>query len=234
MASLVAFFAHPDDEAFSCAGTLAAAADRSIEIAVVCATRGEAGRARDGFAGDLAERRSAELAASCAAIGAPEPIHLDLPDGRLEEHRSALVERLAPHLRDVEAVITFGPDGVYGHRDHIACTEALAEADSGATILHTVFPEGLFTELRRRLRRFPVPLVPPTDDDRRVDYVVDIGPFESRKLASIAAHRSQLGDGDPRSFLIPGLVEPLLREESYRHASGSELTGTLAELFGRR
>ena len=33
--SLLAFFAHPDDEAFSCGGTLAAAASRGIDVTVI-------------------------------------------------------------------------------------------------------------------------------------------------------------------------------------------------------
>ena len=85
-------------------------------------------------------------------------------------------------------------------------------------------------------------MVPPTADNHTwarhanapatVDYRVDTRPFRDKKLAAIAAHRSQLVDEDPRSFLLPGLVEPLLDEECFAHASGPALTAPLSALLG--
>ena len=75
MMDVVALFAHPDDEAYSAAGTLHLFVRRGDRVRVVSATRGEGG-------GDAATR-SAELAASCAVIGAEPPLFLDLPDGEV-------------------------------------------------------------------------------------------------------------------------------------------------------
>lgn len=239
--SLLAFFAHPDDEAFSCGGTLAAATSRRIEVTVVCATRGERGRDRDGSSQvDLATRRTDELARSCQVLGAKPPRFLDLADAELATHRGTLGTRLGRLLRVAEpdAVITMGPDGAYGHLDHVVCSEVLAEEVAAAsdppTVMHTVFPPGLFEPLRRRLGRAQVPLAPPAVPGLPADYAVDIRPFERLKLASIAAHRSQLRAGDPRSFLMPGTVDRLLAEELFRHAGGPDLSGPLARLFARR
>jgi N-acetyl-1-D-myo-inositol-2-amino-2-deoxy-alpha-D-glucopyranoside deacetylase len=239
--SLLALFAHPDDEAFSCGGTLAAATSRRIDVTVVCATRGEGGWAHDASPEtDLAIRRSDELARSCRALGAKPPCFLDFADGKLVARREALGERLGRLLRDSKpgAVITMGPDGAYGHLDHVVCSEVLAERVveivDPPTVLHTVFPSGLFDTVRRRLVRIDVPLAASNGPAPSADYVVDIRAFERQKLASIAAHRSQLRDGDPRSFLIPGIVDRLLAEELFRHASGPELRGPLAELFVAR
>lgn len=229
---LLAFFAHPDDEAFACAGTLAAAVDRGLGVELICATRGESGRARDGVAGDLAARRSAELAASCEAIGCAAPLQLALPDGALDASLDELTRRLDVELDALrpDAVITFGTDGAYGHRDHIACTEALARLDLSSAILHVVFPDGLLDELRRVLKRSRVPLTE-TSKPAEADYVVDIRGHAERKLAALAAHRSQLDAGDPHSFLMPGIVDRLLVEERFAHAGGPPLAGAVAELF---
>jgi len=43
----MAVIAHPDDEAYSCAGLLAMAAEGGAVVSVVAATRGEAGRDRE-------------------------------------------------------------------------------------------------------------------------------------------------------------------------------------------
>lgn len=238
MPSLVAFFAHPDDEAFGCGGTLAAAAGRGMEVTVVCATRGEAGQALDGTPrGGLAERRSDELHRSCAALGVGPPRILDLPDGGLAENRGPLRARLGDALREIApaAAITMGPDGAYGHLDHVVCSEILGEWTAARaeppTVLHVVFPPGLFEPLRRRLQGSSVPLLSTLPSPQPADYEVDVRSVERRKLAAIAAHRSQLASDDPRGFLTPGLVDRLLAEERFRHAAGPRPGGILGELL---
>jgi N-acetyl-1-D-myo-inositol-2-amino-2-deoxy-alpha-D-glucopyranoside deacetylase len=235
--SLLAFFAHPDDEALTCGGTLAAAASLGIETLVVCATRGEGGLGLDGMTGSaLAEVRTAELERSCEILGAGPPRFLDLPDGALGQHRDALAAAIAKVLHEVapSVAITMGQDGAYGHPDHVACSEALDSAAEGIddppTVLHAVFPEGVFQALRRRLARTPVALMPAVEvlpADRRVD----TRRFDATKLDAIRAHASQLRGVDPRDFLVSGLVDRLLGEERYRHVSGPALRGALARLI---
>ncbi|MGB4862184.1 MAG: hypothetical protein WBO97_06970, partial [Tepidiformaceae bacterium] len=53
------------------------------------------------------------------------------------------------------------------------------------------------------------------------DYEVPISAIRAIKLASIAAHRSQLPDGDPRSMFPPGIVDALLETEHFTDASGA-------------
>ena len=75
-------------------------------------------------------------------------------------------------------------------------------------------------------------LAPTAGPVRPADYRVDTSAFREQKLASIAAHRTQLLDDDPRSFLLPGLIERLLDEERFHHASGPPLGEPFAGLFG--
>ena len=137
MATLVCFHAHPDDEAISTGGLMAAAAARGHRVVLVCATRGEQGEPEEGVLDDgeeLWERRVVELAASAEALGAEEPILLGYEDSGMmgeatndnpasfwqADHDEA-VERLATILRDVDAdVLTIYDDhGGYGHPDHL-------------------------------------------------------------------------------------------------------------------
>ena len=234
---VVGLFAHPDDEAYAAAGTLAQCAADGARVVIVAATRGEVGldRHRRTPAGsELAALRSAELAASCHAIGAEPPRFLDLPDGRVRPDHGA--PKLAPLLDELtpDVVITLGPDGAYGHPDHLATT-AMLEVVASCRVLHVAFPRHHFDGVRRRLaRHVPLADVGPLGIARHeADLVVDVTPQLHRKLAALAAHRSQLATDDPRSFLVPGLVDPLLREEWFVHAQGPPLPPHARSIFDR-
>jgi LmbE family N-acetylglucosaminyl deacetylase len=141
----MAVLAHPDDESLGLGGVLARYAAEGVEVTVLTATRGEAGRfrgERDGpnhpGAEGLARIREAELRAATHVLGAREPILLGYPDGALDraDPREAIA-RIAGHVRAVRphVVLTFAPDGAYGHPDHIAisqfaCAAIVAAADA--------------------------------------------------------------------------------------------------------
>jgi N-acetyl-1-D-myo-inositol-2-amino-2-deoxy-alpha-D-glucopyranoside deacetylase len=245
---LLAFFAHPDDEAYSVGGTLALCTTHGARATLVCATRGERGIARLARRGaELAALRSVELSRSCEHLGVEPPFFLDLPDGSLDRYDAAqagkqLADLLVRERPDV--VITLGPDGAYGHRDHIACTrwvdcafEQLASA-CPSRLLHTAFPAGLMEPIWSSLRRARQPVVSSeltpesfgTSVDR-VDLRLPLGPARTRKLAAIAAHRSQLPSGEPRDFLWPGLVDALLDEEWFRLVRGPSLPAAAQHPF---
>lgn len=113
--------AHPDDESFGMGGTLAKYAAQNISIHVILATRGEAGI--PGLDPDATGmRREAEAGAACAVLGVDELTFLGFLDGELttvpdDEAILLLVQKLQEQRPDV--VLTFGPDGVSGHPDHI-------------------------------------------------------------------------------------------------------------------
>lgn len=235
---VVGLFAHPDDEAYAAAGTLAACAEAGARVVVISVTRGEQGVDRLGRLAPgprLGALRSEELAHSCMAIGAEPPRFLDLPDGGVRAAAGAKL--LADHLDEVGAdvVLTLGRDGAYGHPDHLAATAMVGRAAGSRRVLHAVFPLNLFEPLRRRLRGVTdladVGLLGVEAGD--VDLCVDLRGLRERKLASLAAHRSQLASDDPRSFLVFGLVDPLLDEEWFIHADGPPLpVGATSPLDG--
>ncbi len=163
--SLLAIFAHPDDESLACGGLLARCASLGARVSLLCLTRGESGPSASGSdeartgtppearghgaavagTGSLAEIRTRELGAAAQVLGIADVVVLDHEDGMLpwadvgvlEASISAAIERFRP-----EVVITFGEDGLYWHPDHIAVhestTSAVAALGSKAPALYYV------------------------------------------------------------------------------------------------
>lgn len=131
---LLAVFAHPDDETFCAGGTLAKHVAAGWEVMVVSATRGEAGQIRDPEAATrrtLGQVREREFYAACQRLGIRHARVLDYRDGTLHavnpyELTGAVVGIIRAFRPKV--VITFGPDGAYGHPDHIAIGAATTRA----------------------------------------------------------------------------------------------------------
>ena len=114
--------AHPDDESFGMGGTLARYAAEGKRIALICATRGEAG-IEDLLPEEAGQVRERELRAAAAVLGIAEVTFMGYRDGELAlADREAAVNQLVAALRETrpQAVITFGPDGITGHADHVA------------------------------------------------------------------------------------------------------------------
>jgi LmbE family N-acetylglucosaminyl deacetylase len=131
---LLAVLAHPDDESLGVGGTLAKCAAAGVDVFLITATRGDGGRFRGYPCGDerhpgpvkLGNIRAAELRAAATELGIREVSLLDYQDQHLDNaHPREAVGRIATHLRTFrpEVVITFGPDGAYGHPDHIAISQ---------------------------------------------------------------------------------------------------------------
>jgi LmbE family N-acetylglucosaminyl deacetylase len=127
--------AHPDDESLGTGGTLAKYAAEGAETYLVTATRGERGR----FGGNgerpgdavVGETRETELRAAARELGVREVIVLGYPDGGLDAVPPAIAqEAIAEQLRRIkpQVVVTFGPDGAYGHPDHIAVSQLTTAA----------------------------------------------------------------------------------------------------------
>jgi len=131
---IMAVLAHPDDESLGVGGTLAKYASEGADVFLLTATRGDSGRFRGHRLEDpqhpgrlaLAKIREDELRAAAAALGVREVSILDYHDQHLDRAnpREAVAE-IVGHIRRVQpdVVLTFGPDGAYGHPDHIAISQ---------------------------------------------------------------------------------------------------------------
>ncbi|TAD84954.1 MAG: PIG-L family deacetylase, partial [Sphingomonadales bacterium] len=118
---VVAVLAHPDDELFM-APALAALARQGHVVRIVHATPGDVGPGVSGMAkGEaLAAARRAEAQCAGKALGVAKVVNLGFGDGRLAEHvrDGSLAKALFDHVAAADLVLTWGPDGGYGHADH--------------------------------------------------------------------------------------------------------------------
>ncbi|MDP9267963.1 MAG: PIG-L family deacetylase [Acidobacteriota bacterium] len=130
--TLLAVFAHPDDETIV-SPVLAAYARQGVKVYLVVATDGRMGiMPHAGIpAGDqLAKVRAGEVQCAAKELGIEPPILIGLPDAGLAAIKPAVaypgepLDKLAKELRrivdelDPQVIISWGPEGAYGHPDH--------------------------------------------------------------------------------------------------------------------
>jgi LmbE family N-acetylglucosaminyl deacetylase len=131
--TLLGIWAHPDDEAYLSSGLMAQVRDQGGRVVVVTATRGELGTDDPTTwpPDRLGRLRERELRASLAAVGVHDHRWLDHRDGELARiPLEAGAAQLVPVLEQVrpDVVVTFGPDGMTGHPDHVAVSAWATEA----------------------------------------------------------------------------------------------------------
>ncbi len=127
---LLAVFPHPDDETLGLGSTLVRYSTEGIETYLVCATRGERGWFESegpdpGWEG-VARIRQAELKCAAEYLGLHEVNFLDYIDGDVDQAKpEEIIGKIVSHIRRIkpQVVVTFGPDGSYGHPDHIALSQ---------------------------------------------------------------------------------------------------------------
>lgn len=135
MLKLMCVLAHPDDESLALGGTLARYASQGIETSLIVATRGERGWFGDpqAYPGEqvLGDIREQELRQACRALGISHLAFLDYIDGDLDQaDEGQAIAKIARQIRQrrPQVVVTFGPDGLYGHPDHIAISQFTTSA----------------------------------------------------------------------------------------------------------
>lgn len=226
MRRVACVFAHPDDDTFGAAASLALHADEELELTVVLATSGEAGQIADPSLAtreNLGPVREAEDAASWAALGLePDLRFLRHPDGGLPALRETLVATVREILRETrpELVVTFGPDGVTGHDDHVAIGEAATEAFHAEReaagfrrLLHQAIPTGELERMNELLRERGLEPMDPTQPfmprgvpDDTIGVRVDGSSVYERKLEAIRSHKTQSELEDLPSDLWPEIL----------------------------
>jgi LmbE family N-acetylglucosaminyl deacetylase len=235
--TLVAFHAHPDDEALFTGGTLARASAQGHRVVLVTATSGERGLAAAGTA-DLGAIRRDELQVSADALGVHRLVLLGYGDSGMDDSVppppgslcavpvQEIAARLAEILREEGADIltVYDPHGGYGHRDHIRVHDAgIMAATSAGTprVLEATVPrESLMRAVRllNRVRIRPGGMTAASFSKAyrsrtEITHEIDVRPWLPAKLAALTAHASQTaGGGDVRTVrLLSRLPRPLAR-----------------------
>jgi N-acetyl-1-D-myo-inositol-2-amino-2-deoxy-alpha-D-glucopyranoside deacetylase len=254
---LLLIFAHPDDEAFGGAGTMAAATAHGHPVTLICATRGELGEsgalqiANPDLLGAIREQ---ELRQACGAVGVVDVRFLgyrdsgmagsptnDDPRALMQIPLDRLAMELAVQIRALQPriVITFGPEGIYGHPDHLKMhaaadraidlaadpdwTPAAGDPWRIAALYYSTPPREDFVEM------LDTPDSPLPDADHRdratfgtpraeITDWFDVSPWFAAKQAAMRAHRSQTGDGAPLAMLTDPRMERFYRQETFVQA----------------
>ncbi|HEY8394430.1 MAG TPA: PIG-L family deacetylase [Thermaerobacter sp.] len=195
--ALLVLTAHPDDESFSPGATIARYAAEGVRVVIVCATRGQAGKAGRPpvcSPAELPAVRERELREAARLLGVEEVHVLDYRDGELDRadfgklvvDLAGWVERVRP-----DVVMTFPPGGISGHRDHQVLSRAAERAfvevfgpePHEARFYYFTLPRAVF----ERELGFPAP----HPLDSAVTTVVDGRRYVDRKQAALQAHRTQ-------------------------------------------
>jgi LmbE family N-acetylglucosaminyl deacetylase len=227
LGTILGIWAHPDDETYLCGGLMARAVRNGSRVVCVTATRGELGspdEKRWPPGPPLAATRTAEMEQALAALGVTEHQWLDYPDGHCAEINDGqavnVLTRIMEGVRP-DTVLTFGPDGMTGHPDHVSVsrwtTAAHAEAAPNALLAYATYtPEWLerFRPGLDKVGAFMGAEPPSTPVDELEIHAVFDGELLDAKLRAIRAQVSQveplvavLGE----AFLQEGMVEESFR-----------------------
>lgn len=271
---LLLVHAHPDDESLTTGGTIARYAAGGVQVTLVTCTLGEEGEIIPEQLGMLAASsadqlggyRMGELRAACAALGVADHRYLGgigrwrdsgmvgtaanahpraLVRGDLTEQVAALTEV----LDDVRpaVVITYGPDGGYGHPDHIRAHEITMGACAGFPSVQRVY----YAVTSRSAVRAGVAVLSGTDGlpfrlpgdgelpsvaDEEITTVLPVTDSIPAKLLALRAHATQISvwqddKGGASYALSNGIAQPVLDAEHFTLALG-EPAGADADLFG--
>ncbi|MFF0205752.1 N-acetyl-1-D-myo-inositol-2-amino-2-deoxy-alpha-D-glucopyranoside deacetylase [Streptomyces sp. NPDC005017] len=270
---LLLVHAHPDDESINNGATMAAYAARGVRVTLVTCTLGELGEVIPAdlrhLSGDaLGEYRLQELRAAMAALGVTDFRQLGgagryrdsgmmgLPDN---DHPAAFwradVDEAAGRLLDVlrevrpQVLVTYDPDGGYGHPDHIqahrvamrAVELAAAEGLSVERVYWNRVPrdvaDAAFARLQGDLPGLPweksaaVTDVPGVVGAERVTARVDGSGHVAAKAAAMRAHATQIEVAEPYFALSNELAQPLFADEYYELVRGGRAEGDDQDLF---
>jgi LmbE family N-acetylglucosaminyl deacetylase len=246
---LLAVLAHPDDETLGFGGTLAKYAAEGVEVSLVTATRGEMGRYTTHARGSpqhpgpeaLGRIREAEVRAAAKILGIGDLTFLDYRDQALDQAEPReVIARIVFHLRRLrpDVVLTFGPEGAYGHPDHIAIcqftTAAVAVAGNGSVaasegsapphqvgkLYYIAWPESTWTAYQHAFKRL-VSVVDGVDrqavpwPDWALTTAIDTRAWWTTVRAALECHVSQLAGYERLEHLPPEDHEALWGAQSF-------------------
>jgi LmbE family N-acetylglucosaminyl deacetylase len=202
---VISIHAHPDDQEFTVAGTLAKWARAGSEILSVVITDGEAGSndpSKDGsYRTELARIRREEQLRAAHILGIQETIFLHYPDGELEaslrlrKDLTRLIRKFRPEVVICgDPTVRFYGNSYMNHPDHRAAADAACDAAFPSAGSRLSFPdlleEGLQPHTPKRVF---------LHGSDHPDVWIDISATLSLKVEALRQHRSQIGNEDVES-----------------------------------
>jgi LmbE family N-acetylglucosaminyl deacetylase len=253
--SLLAVFAHPDDESIACGGLLSRCSAEAIPTTLLCLTRGGLGQVDDPARVRMGELRERELGAAGRVLGLRNVILRDHRNGFLPwVERGVLEAEITAVLRQLRpaVVVTFDEDGLYWHPDHIVVHERTTAAVSalgadGPALYYAQIPKGAMRKAWHAASRSAdahgeLESVRPFAFGIEVDayglftspatLALDVTAVAAQKLRAIRCHTSQLS-GDVLARLPEEAAADALGVELYRRAAVGGQGGTFLDRIGR-
>jgi LmbE family N-acetylglucosaminyl deacetylase len=204
--SVLAAFAHPDDEGFGSGGTLAMLVSRGARVTLVCATNGDVGEISDPSLATpetLAQVRQEELRQAMKITGVKDLRFLNYRDSGMagtvdnlhpDSLHQAMPDRVVGQLVEIsrevqpDIVITHDSSGGYGHPDHKAVCQHATRAFALAGT-PSAYPE----QALRGRQSWTTKLLyyvcfPRSNYRRRWQEMLDLGitpPFASKDIESL-------------------------------------------------
>lgn len=227
--NILTFFAHPDDETMLAGGTLALLARLGADVHYLCATRGEGGEVGEPPVceeEELGQVREEEMLCAVQALGGRSLTFLGYTDPRVgpddqlfpySEDLTMLAGQVIASIRQyaVDAVITHGSNGEYGHPAHEfsfqAARIAVESLGAAAPLLYSV--GALYPD-------HPQPILANKDDAAHL--ILDVQPALDAKTSAALCHRSQhalfvrrASEASGRIMTVPEVILPA--ESLHRH-----------------
>ncbi len=218
---IVVLTAHPDDESFLAAGTIYANNQAGGQTVLVCATFGEKGASHlpaPISEAELGRLREQELRAAAKVVGITEVRLLGYPDGKVDSMRTQLFAVTAEVIEQVkpELLLSFGPDGVTGHNDHIAVSEVARQLSQqyNLPLAQCCIPLLVANEMlewlrkRRRANHYQ-------DDIEVTQANITIPVDKNIKLQALLCHTSQIDQQNPFEGFPDHIAQILATEENF-------------------
>lgn len=198
-------WAHPDDETFMVGGLLSMAAANGQQVVCVTATKGEGGVQDETRwpAATLGETRAKELATALEILGINQHYWLGYTDGScMAVDEAEAVAKLVEHIERYrpDTIITFAPDGLTGHEDHIAVARWASLAAERSSVKPTVWCavhtqeiyDAAFNSIHEKFNVYFNIDVPKFMPEASCDFVIEL-PDEAldKKLRALQAMPSQ-------------------------------------------
>ncbi len=212
MKSVICIFAHPDDEAFGPGGTIALLAEKN-PVYIICVTDGDAGINSSDAKKDLSSIRKSELKKSAKILGVRDVYFLGYKDGclcnglyhEIADKITKIIKNLNP-----DTLLTFEPEGVSGHIDHITISMITSFLYEKMDYLKVLMHYCISKESRALEEPYFI-YFPPGYSKNEISETYDISTVWDKKIASILAHKSQKHD----AIRVMKKLEKLPKEEHF-------------------
>lgn len=252
--SILVALAHPDDES-GMGGTLARYVAEGVHVALICATRGEVGEISDPALATpetLGEVREGELRCATEALGINELLFLNYRDSGMagtppnndprafaQAPADAVVPQLVEQIRLLkpQVVITFDPEGGYGHPDHIAIHKHTVAAfhaagdetlypDKGppwqpSRLFYVAITRSFFQKMAEQMAAQGIDTSGFGDmsergwPDDQVTATIDVSDRMAAKWKSFECHRTQFGPNSPFLQMPQDILRQIMSSEHF-------------------